>query len=185
MPEPSVIALPHCSLPVLGFAAFSGTGKTTLLTQLIPMLISRGHRIGVIKHSHHNFEIDKPGKDSHALRVAGASTVVLSSNRRRAIIMEWEEPKEPCLQEELEYLERSDVDLILVEGFKHERFSKIELHRPALGRPLLFPEDDSIIAIATDADLWPEPPIPRLDLNRPDRIADFICSLLPSNEPGL
>jgi molybdopterin-guanine dinucleotide biosynthesis protein B len=170
-----MIDLDRPPVPLLGFAAFSGTGKTTLLTQLIPLLKAGGLRIGVIKHSHHAFEIDKPGKDSYALRAAGASPVMLSSNRRRAIITEWDEPREPRLAEELALFDRTAVDLILVEGFKHERFPKIELHRPALGRPLLFPDDDRIIAIATDEPLGAEPPITRLDLNRPDAIAGFIC----------
>lgn len=163
-------------IPLLGFAAFSGTGKTTLLTQLIPLLRARGLRLGVIKHSHHTFEIDKPGKDSYALRAAGASPVLLASSRRRAIIMEWDTPREPRLAVELDYLDRTGLDMVLVEGFKHERFPKIELHRPVLGQPLLFPGDDTIIAIASDAPLTPEPPIVQLDLNRPDAIAAFICA---------
>ena len=181
-----MIDLDHPPVPLLGFAAFSGTGKTTLLTQLIPLLKGRGLRVGVIKHSHHAFEIDKPGKDSYALRAAGASPVMLSSNQRRAIITEWDEPREPRLADELALFDRTAVDLILVEGFKQEAFPKIELHRPALGRPLLFPEDARIIAIATDTPIFPEPPIPRLDLNRPDRIAAFICrEILHVTECGL
>jgi molybdopterin-guanine dinucleotide biosynthesis protein B len=173
-------------IPLLGFAAFSGTGKTTLLTQLIPLLKTRGLRVGVIKHSHHAFEIDQPGKDSYALRAAGASPVMIASNRRRAIITEWETPREPRLAEELWFFDRTALDLILVEGFKSEPFPKIELHRPVLGRPLLFPDDNRIIAIATDAPLSPEPAITRLDLNCPDEIASFICTVvLRSHAPRL
>ncbi len=163
---------------VLGFAAFSGTGKTTLLKQLIPFLKAKGLRVGLIKKSHHDFEIDQPGKDSHALRRAGASPVMLSSPHRRAIITEHEEIRERGLAEELAYFDRAGVDLILVEGYKNERFPKIELHRPSLGKPLLFPEDASIIAIATDGALPVTPDIPRLDINAPQQIADFILAYL-------
>jgi molybdopterin-guanine dinucleotide biosynthesis protein B len=160
--------------PLLGFAAFSGTGKTTLLKQAIPLLKAQGLRVGLIKHSHHAFEIDHPGKDSHVLRQAGASPVMLSSSHRRAVITEHPEPKEPVLQDELACFDASGLDLILVEGFKHERFPKIELHRPSLGRPLLFPEDDSIIALATDAAPARLPDIPVLDINDPGAIVRFI-----------
>lgn len=166
--------LPNARVPLLGFAAFSGTGKTTLLTQLIPRVTVRGLRVGLIKHSHHDFEIDYPGKDSYELRRAGASPVMLSSSHRRAVITELPEVREPALDDELRHFDQTGLDLILVEGFKHERFPKIELHRPALGRPLLFPDDDTIIAIASDAPLPVEPAIPRLDLNDPERIAHFI-----------
>lgn len=167
-------SLPNAQVPLLGFAAFSGTGKTTLLTQLIPRFTAKGLRVGLIKHSHHNFEIDYPGKDSYELRHAGASPMMLSSSHRRAIITELPEIREPVLNDELCHFDQTGLDLILVEGFKHERFPKIELHRPALGRPLLFPDDDTIIAIACAAPLPIEPAIPRLDLNDPERIARFI-----------
>ncbi|MGR9106798.1 MAG: molybdopterin-guanine dinucleotide biosynthesis protein B [Gammaproteobacteria bacterium] len=161
-------------VPVLGIAAFSGTGKTTLLVQVIPLLKHQGLRVGLIKHSHHNFDIDHSGKDSYRLRMAGASPVMLSSKFRRAVITEHEEPIEPVLSEQLRHLDCSNLDLVLVEGFKRERFPKIELHRPSLGKPLLFPVDDSIIALATDARPEIEPEIPVLDLNRPELIAEFI-----------
>ena len=161
-------------VPIIGIAAFSGTGKTTLLTRLIPLLKADGFRIGVIKHSHHSFDIDHPGKDSFRLRQAGASPVMLSSKFRRAVVTEHETPTEPRLAEQLRHLDQSNLDLVLVEGFKREKFPKIELHRPQLGKPLLFPSDDSIIAVATDAQLATEPNIPVLDINRPDQIAGFI-----------
>jgi molybdopterin-guanine dinucleotide biosynthesis protein B len=166
--------LSNARVPLLGFAAFSGTGKTTLLTRLIPLLKGEGLRVGLIKHSHHAFEIDYPGKDSFELRRAGASPVMLSSSHRRAIMTEHRVIREPSLNEELLHFDQTDVDLILVEGFKRERFPKIELHRSALGMPLLFPGDDSIIAIAADAALPIAPPIPRLDLNDPAQIVRFI-----------
>lgn len=163
-------------VPILGIAAFSGTGKTTLLVQLIPLLKHRGLRIGLIKHSHHNFDIDHPGKDSYRLRQAGASPVMLSSKFRRAVITEHENPSEPRLVDQLRHLDQTDLDLILVEGFKRERFPKIELYRAELGKPRLYPSDESVIAIATDSVLPDLPRIPVLDINRPDEIADFILN---------
>ncbi|QJD29501.1 molybdopterin-guanine dinucleotide biosynthesis protein B [Methylococcus geothermalis] len=174
--------------PVLGFAAFSGTGKTTLLKSLIPLLKQAGLKVGAIKHSHHGFEVDQPGKDSFELRAAGATPVMITSSKRRAIITERETPQEPRLADELAHFDAAGLDLILVEGFKHERYPKIELHRTALSKPLLFAEDDSIIALATDGATFPgSVPIPRLDINDPRQIADFILDWLRmrsgSNQP--
>jgi molybdopterin-guanine dinucleotide biosynthesis protein B len=160
--------------PILGFAAASGTGKTTLLTQLIPLLKQQGLRVGLIKHSHHSFDIDHPGKDSYRLRMAGASPVMLVSKYRYAIISEFETPQEPSLDRQLKVLDQSGLDLILVEGFKAEKFPKIELHRPSLQRPLLFPNDPNIIAIASDSPIEAPDPLVKLDLNRPDLIARYI-----------
>ncbi len=161
---------------ILGFAAFSGTGKTSLLKQLIPLLKNRGLRIGVIKHSHHDFEIDYPGKDSHSLRSAGASPVLIVSPYRCAIITEFEEPQDIHLPDQLRLLTTENLDLILVEGFRHEAFSKIELHRSSLGKPLLYPNDPNIIAIASDQPLT-KCGLPCLDLNNPAAIAEFIFNL--------
>ena len=170
------------NVPILGFAAFSGTGKTTLLTQLIPLLQTHSLRVGLIKHSHHNFEIDHPGKDSYRLRKAGASQIMMVSRYRRAVITEFPEAIEPHLFDQLPYFDQSRVDIILVEGFKREHFPKIELHRPSLNKPLLFPNDDAIIAIARDAPLSDPVPIPQLDLNRPDEIAAFILDWFLTHE---
>jgi len=161
-------------VPTLGFAAFSGTGKTTLLTQLIPALKLKGLRVGLIKHSHHNFEIDQPGKDSFRLRAAGASPVLLVSKYRRAIITEFSTHTEPTLHEQLKFFGHEELDLILVEGFRDEPFPKIELHRYCLSNPLLYPNDANIIAIASDVALNTPAHLVNLDLNRPDEIADFI-----------
>lgn len=161
-------------IPLLGFAAFSGTGKTTLLEKLIPLLGQAGLRIALIKHAHHDFDTDQPGKDSYRLRKAGAGQVLLASDRRRVLITELPEPVEPGLGELLAQLDRSRLDLVLVEGFRHLAFPKIELHRPALGRPLLFPDDPHILAVASDAVLSVECPLPLLDLNEPLQIQDFI-----------
>ncbi|HWP00476.1 MAG TPA: molybdopterin-guanine dinucleotide biosynthesis protein B [Methylococcus sp.] len=170
---------PVREVPILGFAAYSGTGKTTLLKSLIPLLRGRGLRVGVVKHAHHAFEIDQPGKDSFELRSAGASPIMLSSSRRRAIITEHETPREPRLAEELQHFDHTDLDLILVEGFKNEPIPKIELYRPALGKPLLYPRDECIIALATDQkERFDSAPIPLLDLNNPTEVADFISAWL-------
>ncbi|WP_428353765.1 molybdopterin-guanine dinucleotide biosynthesis protein B [Methyloprofundus sp.] len=165
-------------IPILGFAAPSGTGKTTLLTQLIPQLKKQGIRVGLVKHSHHNFQIDKPGKDSFRLREAGATPVMLVSSHRRAIITEFDTPEEPSLDEQLKYFDQSSLDLILVEGFKKEHFPKIELHRPSLEYPLFYPNDSSIIAIASDQTIKPEREISSLDLNNITQIAEFILHTL-------
>ncbi|ROR32319.1 molybdopterin-guanine dinucleotide biosynthesis protein MobB [Inmirania thermothiophila] len=161
--------------PVLGIAAYSGTGKTTLLVRLVPLLKRRGLRLGVVKHAHHDFEIDYPGKDSYEVRKAGAEQVLVASRHRWALVTEMGDTGEPPLDALLERLDRHRLDLVLVEGFKHGRFPKIELHRPVLGRPLLCLEDETVIALATDAPPQRAVPVPVLDLNRPEAIAEFIC----------
>ena len=161
-------------IPILGFAAASGTGKTTLLTQLIPVLRKHNIRVGLIKHSHHNFQIDKPEKDSFRLREAGATPVMLVSSHRRAIITEFPKPQEPTLDEQLGYFDQSQLDLILVEGFKREQFPKIELHRSSLSQALRYPNDDAIIAVASDEPLALSRNITLLDLNNISQITDFI-----------
>lgn len=158
--------------PTLGFAAFSGTGKTTLLRRLIPLLRERGLHLGLLKHSHHAFEIDRPGKDSDVLRQAGAIRMLVTSARRTVLIIEQE--TEPTLAELLQRLDDKGLDLILMEGFKREPISKIELHRPSLGQSLLCLADPLIIAAAADAPLAATPAVPVLSLNDPAAIADFI-----------
>ena len=166
----------HAQVPILGFAAFSGTGKTTLLTQTIPVLKRHGLRIGLIKHSHHDFQIDDPGKDSFRLRAAGASPVMLISSHRRAIITEITPEREPRLDEQLQLFDQSELDLILVEGFKAEPFPKIELHRPSLNKPFLYPNDPAIIAIASDCRLETPDYLTQLDINQPEMVAGFILN---------
>lgn len=172
------MTLQNAHIPLLGFAAASGTGKTTLLTQLIPLLKNHGLRIGLIKHSHHDFEIDKQGKDSFRLRAAGASPVLLVSKYRRALITELTGLHEPTLDEQLKLFDQSELDLILVEGFRSEVFPKIELHRAALKHALLYPDDPHIIAIASDTQLPTPDYLTQLNLNNPQLIADFILTLI-------
>jgi molybdopterin-guanine dinucleotide biosynthesis protein MobB len=161
-------------VPLIGFAAYSGTGKTTLLKQLIPLLRDAGLRLGVIKHAHHQVEVDQPGKDSYELRKAGAGRVLLASSRRWALMVDEQEAREPVLTELLARLDCSELDLVLVEGFRHLAFPKMELHRSALGKSFLYPNDPSIIALASDSRIEEETELPRLDLNDPPAIADFI-----------
>jgi len=163
------------SIPILGFSAYSGTGKTTLLRQIIPALKQRGLRISVIKHAHHDFDLDFPGKDSYELRKSGADQTVICTMTRMAMITEFAGPAdEPELQQLVASLDTSRADIVLVEGYKDVRFPKIELHRAALRKPFLYQNDDSVIAIACDA----QPPagiaIPVLDINDIDAIARFI-----------
>jgi len=167
--------------PVLGFAAYSGTGKTTLLKQLIPLLGERGIRVGVIKHAHHDFDIDKPGKDSYELRKAGARQLLVASARRSALMTENDTSREPELDALIGRLDADSIDLVLVEGFKHAPCARIELHRPALGHPYLYPQDDNIIAIATDAAI-DTGDLPLLDINDAAGVAQFILAWLSERQ---
>lgn len=161
--------------PIIGFVANSGTGKTTLLTKLLPLLRKRGLSIGVIKHAHHKFDIDYPGKDSHTLRTAGASPVLIASAHRLAMVVEHAAERDPTLTQCIAHMcACSTPDLIIVEGFKHESYAKIELHRPALGHPLLCTHDAAIIAVATDQPCNLPPSIGALDLNNSVQIANFV-----------
>lgn len=176
---------PAFPVPLCGFVAWSGTGKTTLLEKLIPELRRRGLRIALLKHAHHDFDIDKPGKDSFRLRKAGAEQVLIASRRRWALIHEnADEQPEPALFDLLAQLDTSCLDLVLVEGFKHEHYPKIELTRAALEKPLLHPHDPEIIAVACDDDrrtqLGSAPAL--LDINDIDGIADFIETRIISRQ---
>jgi molybdopterin-guanine dinucleotide biosynthesis protein B len=165
----------HSPLPLIGIAAFSGTGKTTLLKQVIPLLNQRGIRVGMIKHAHHRFDVDTPGKDSYELRQAGAGQVLIGSSHRWALMTETPEPQDdPDLNYLIDQLDPNRLDLIMVEGFKHLPFPKIELHRPSTRQPLLFPDDPHIIAVAHDATLPVATQLPLLDINDPQAFADFI-----------
>jgi molybdopterin-guanine dinucleotide biosynthesis protein B len=167
--------LADLSIPIVGFIAPSGTGKTTLLCRLLPMLKGAGIRTAVIKHSHHNFEIDKPGKDSYELRHAGAGQMLITSPHRLALIVE-KDPmsRETSLEESLRFLDQDQVDLIIVEGFKHECFPKIELHRSSLGKQPMYPNDADIIALASDTTMEVTKDIDFLQLNRIDDIFHYL-----------
>ncbi|MEY3807766.1 MAG: molybdopterin-guanine dinucleotide biosynthesis protein [Pseudomonadota bacterium] len=176
-----LVDMKYAQIPIVGFVAASGTGKTTLLTQIIPILKQKSLRIGLIKHSHHDFEIDQPGKDSFRLREAGASAVMLVSQYRRALITELVTQQEPQLDDQLKQFDQSELDLILIEGFRAEIFPKIELHRSSLTHPLLYPNDPQIIAIATDVALEIPNYLTQLDLNQPEIVADFIQNYVMKN----
>ena len=172
------MTLINARMPVLGFAAASGTGKTTLLEQLIPLLKQTGLQVGLIKHSHHNIQVDQPGKDSYRLRAAGASPVMLVSSHRRVMMTEFSEIREPVLAEELLAFDQTGLDLILVEGFKSARFPKIELHRAELGKPLLYPADPDVIAVASDTELVLPTGVAFLNLNDIGQIKTFVLQFI-------
>jgi len=167
--------------PVIGFSAFSGTGKTTLLKKVIGELRARDIRIAVIKHAHHDFDIDHPGKDSYELRKADVYQTLISSSRRKALITEFEPYQtEPTLNDLIADLDHANIDLILVEGFKQEHFAKIELHRAGLDKPFLFQNDDDIIALAADHPVDTQNDLLLLDMNDAQAVADFIYNLIYS-----
>jgi molybdopterin-guanine dinucleotide biosynthesis adapter protein len=148
-------------MKVIGIAGWSGAGKTTLLTRLIPHLTARGLRVSTLKHAHHAFDIDQPGKDSHAHRLAGATEVLISSANRFALMHELRGEPEWTLRALLDKL--SAVDLVLVEGFKRETHPKLEVFRAAVGKPLLHPDDRNIVAIASDGAVVATVPVVSLD----------------------
>ena len=148
-------------MKVIGLAGWSGAGKTTLLTRAIPHFLKDGLRVSVIKHAHHAFDVDVPGKDSWKHREAGAAEVLVSSSQRWALMRELRGAAEPRLPELLAKL--SPVDLVVVEGFKREPHRKIEIYRAANEKPLLFPDDPGIVGIATDAVLKTALPVAHLD----------------------
>lgn len=157
---------------IMGITGWSGSGKTSLIVRLIPELTERGLRVATVKHAHHDFDIDKPGKDSYEHRAAGATEVVVSSARRWAIVHENRDDAEPALEDIFAKL--SPVDIVLVEGYKNEPHRKIEVHRPALGSDLICRQNDTVIAVASDAPLTGSD-IPVLDLNDAAAIAEFIA----------
>lgn len=157
-------------MKVFGFAGYSGSGKTTLIEQLIPRFVKRGLRVSLIKHAHHKFDIDQPGKDSFRHRQAGASEILLTSSQRWVLMHELRGEPEPGLREQLRLF--SPCDLVLVEGYKSADIPKIEVHRPSTGNPLLHPKDPNILAVASDEPI--EASVALLDLNDLDGIADFI-----------
>ena len=156
---------------LIGLSGWSGSGKTHLITALVPALTARGRSVSTVKHAHHAFDVDKPGKDSYVHRQAGAHEVLISSQRRWALMHEHRGAPEPMLEELLGHL--GPVDLVLVEGFKREAHPKIEVHRSVVGKPLLYPDDPRIVAIASDPEL-DAAPIPSVSLNDIEAIADLV-----------
>ncbi|MGH7092954.1 MAG: molybdopterin-guanine dinucleotide biosynthesis protein B [Stellaceae bacterium] len=155
---------------IFGLAGWSGSGKTTLLTAVIPELVARGLSVSTIKHAHHAFDIDQPGKDSWRHREAGAREVMVASSRRWALMRELRDAPEPALDELVGRM--AAVDLLLIEGFKLHPHPKLEVHRPALGKPPLYPGDPHIVAIACDVPL--DAPLPLLPLNDAGAVVRFI-----------
>lgn len=175
-------------VPVLGIVACgSGSGKTTLLRQIIPQLSREGLRVGLIKHAHHTFEPDIPGKDSYLLRQAGARQVLVVSRERMALFSENPEGEELDLEHLVQLLASGSLNLVLVEGLKQENVPKIEVYRPTAGFQCqaLYPLDPWIIAVATDADLEIDPGRPVLELNSPDQVVTFILDWLKTCVPCL
>ncbi|MDF1748186.1 MAG: molybdopterin-guanine dinucleotide biosynthesis protein B [Alphaproteobacteria bacterium] len=161
---------------LLGIAGYSGSGKTTLVTKLIPALTARGIRVSTIKHAHHNFDVDTPGKDSYQHRHAGATEVLISSANRWALMHEHRGDAEPSLDDLVENL--SDVDLVLVEGWKFGTHPKLEVHRTTTGKPLLAETDEHVIAIATDAESLPALNRPVLSVDDIPGITDFVIKFM-------
>jgi len=159
------------SMRIIGLAGWSGSGKTTLLAKLIPVLNARGLKVSTIKHAHLNFDLDKPGKDSHAHREAGAKEVFISSAKRWAQMHELRGEQELRLKEIIPHM--TPVDLVIVEGFKHEPHPKLEIYREAVGKPLLHPDDNRIVALASDGPV-PQSRVPVLYLDDIEKIADVL-----------
>ncbi len=159
---------------VFGFSGYSGSGKTTLIEQLIPRFVEAGLRVALIKHAHHKFDVDQPGKDSYRHRHAGCSEVLVTSSRRWALMHELRGAPEPGLEQQLARL--SPCDLVLVEGYQRAAIPKLEIYRATHGQPLLYPEDANIVAVAADAAV--DTRLPVLDLNQPAGIAEFIMRYL-------
>jgi molybdopterin-guanine dinucleotide biosynthesis adapter protein len=156
---------------IIGLAGWSGSGKTTLLAKVIPRIVARGLAVSTLKHAHHGFDVDQPGKDSHTHRMVGATEVLVGSAKRWALVRELRGEAEPGLAVLLAKL--SPVDLVLVEGYKREPHPKLELYRAAVGKPLLHPDDPAIVAVASDAPL-PQARVPIVDLDDVERIADIL-----------
>lgn len=167
---------------IIGLAGWSGSGKTTLITKVIPVLVGRGLKVATIKHAHHDFDIDRPGKDSWLHRQAGASEVVVASSRRWALVHELRDDPEPPLAELLAKL--SPADLVLIEGFKRHAHPKLEIYRAAVGKPLMYPQDDCVVAIASDRAL-PQTDLPVLMLDDIEGVANVLqAEALPRERIG-
>jgi len=158
---------------IIGLAGWSGAGKTTLLAKVIPRLVARGVRVSTLKHAHHEFDLDQPGKDSYIHRTAGATEVLIGSANRWALQHELRGAREPTLTDLLARL--SPVDLVIIEGYKREPQPKLEIYRESVGKPLLHPEDPHIVAIASDVPL-PQAHVPRIDLDDIEAIVEMMLA---------
>ncbi|HEX4944016.1 MAG TPA: molybdopterin-guanine dinucleotide biosynthesis protein B [Usitatibacteraceae bacterium] len=165
-------------MKILGIAGYSGSGKTTLIEKLVPILVKEGLRVSLVKHAHHRFEVDHPGKDSYRHRHAGCNEVLVSSSRRWALMRDLRGDAEPTLDELLRRF--SPCDLVLVEGYKHDPIPRIEVHRAGGDRPLLFPRDPHVIAVATDEPL--ETRLPQFGLDDIPAVARFIREFVAGRE---
>lgn len=161
-------------MKIIGIAGYSGSGKTTLIEKVIPQLVMDGFKVSLIKHAHHEFDVDKPGKDSHRHREAGAGEVLVSSSNRWVLMHELRGTPEPSLDEQLKHF--SPCDVVLVEGWKFNAIPKIEVHRKLNDKPLLFPSDASVIAVATDEPLATDKP--QFALDDAEGVATFIVQTL-------
>jgi molybdopterin-guanine dinucleotide biosynthesis protein B len=166
---------------VLGIAGYSGSGKTTLIEKVIPVLVRAGLRVSLIKHAHHEFDIDQPGKDSYRHRHAGCAEVLISSSNRWALMHELRGAAEPSLNEQLTHL--SPCDLVIVEGYKNEPIPKVEVRLKGAHTPALYPDNASVIAVATDDVL--DTTLPQLDINDAEAVAQFIIQHLGLNRARL
>jgi molybdopterin-guanine dinucleotide biosynthesis protein B len=158
---------------MIGLAGWSGAGKTTLLARVIPRLVAGGLKVSTLKHAHHGFDVDQPGKDSYSHRMAGATEVLVGSSARYALVHELRGEREPSLATLIRKL--SPVDLVLVEGYKREPHPKLEVHRAAVGKPLIQPEDPAIVAVASDVPLA-QVSVPVIDIDDVDRIAEILVA---------
>jgi molybdopterin-guanine dinucleotide biosynthesis protein B len=161
-------------MKVIGIAGYSGSGKTTLIEKLIPVLVREGLRVSLIKHAHHEFDVDQPGKDSYRHRHAGCAEVLISSSKRWAMMHELRGAAEPSLHEQLKHF--APCDLVIVEGYKNEPIPKVEVHRRTGHTPLLYPNDASVVAVATDEIL--DTDLPQLDVDDAEDVARFILQHL-------
>jgi len=161
-------------MKTFGFAGWSGSGKTTLIEKLIPLFVKRGLRVSLIKHAHHTFDVDVPGKDSYRHRHAGASEVLVTSSRRWVLMNELRGAQEPSFEEQIRHF--SPCDLLIVEGYKFAPIPKLEVYRAETGEGFLHPKDQHIVAIATDTKV--DTKLPQLDLNGHEAIASFILGHL-------
>jgi molybdopterin-guanine dinucleotide biosynthesis protein B len=161
-------------MKVFGFAGWSGSGKTTLIEKLIPRFVKRGLKVSLVKHAHHTFDVDHPGKDSYRHRHAGATEVLVTSSRRWVLMHELRGAQEPSFDEQVKHL--SPCDLLIVEGFKHAPIPKLEVWRATTGEGLLHPQDPYIVAVASDTKIQTK--LPLLELNDDAGIADFIVKHL-------